>query len=162
MAWILAHWDTLASLVAFVVAFLKARKNKAVAAFLVSKVDTLATKEDREAIKADAIKAKVEGTLAPIVAKVTKGKGGGILGLVKGLLPVLALVVLSGCQTPEAGRSTAPAEGLKIELYNCTGCTVEVRGDGTGTATAAPSSEAKQESTQTTSTSATIPAKVGP
>jgi hypothetical protein len=86
MEWALAHWETLAAVVAFLVAGVKAYRRGQVAAFLVEKVQGLSTKEDREAIKADAIKAKVETVLAPIVAKVTKKQGGGIVGLVKGIL----------------------------------------------------------------------------
>ena len=157
MEWILAHWETLAAIVAFVVAAVKAKKNGTVAAFLVSKVEGLASPEDRKAIGADALKAKVEGTLAPLVRKVTKGEGGGMLGLLKGLLPVLALVALSGCATGEAGRSQAPASGITIEAREGSTVTVNITGDANGRGMAAPESEATQTATTSVTPTVTVP-----
>ena len=85
--WIVAHIETVLAVVAFVVAGLKARKAGGLNEFLVSKIDGIATKEEKEAIKAQSVAIGVEKVLAPVVKKVTKGDGGGVLGLIKGLIP---------------------------------------------------------------------------
>ena len=71
MEWIIAHWDALAAAAAFLFAGWKAWRAGSLNAFLVSKIEVIATKEEKQAIKADAIKTGAEALLSKVVKRVT-------------------------------------------------------------------------------------------
>lgn len=108
MQWILDHIETVLSLVAFLVAGWKARKSGALNTFLVKKVEGLADPADKEAIKAEAIAAGVQGVLGKVVANAglsSKEKPAALAKkALQTLLPVfLGAVLLGGC-----GKSVEP------------------------------------------------------
>ena len=109
MAWITAPWETLVSIAAFLWATWKAWKRGTLNTFLVTKVEGLATKQEKDAIKADAIGAGVQGVLGKVVANAglssTKTPATGVKKLAQVILPLLlGAVLLGGCVSIEPYR----------------------------------------------------------
>ena len=65
----------------------------------------------------------------------------------------------SGCSTPEAGRSQAPASGITIEAREGSSVTVNITGDANGRGQSAPESAATQTATTTVDATASVPVK---
>lgn len=107
--WILAHIDSILAVGAALLGAYKAYKAGTLNAFLAKKVEGLADPADKEAIKAEAIAAGVQGLLGKVVVNAglsSKKKPAGIVGKALGaVLPlVLGAVLLGGCSAVEPYR----------------------------------------------------------
>lgn len=91
MDWILAHWETIASIAAFLLAAWKAWRAGTLNTFLVQRVEGLAKQEDKDAIKAQAIGAGLSAILGKTVVNAglsSKEKPAGVAKkIVQAILP---------------------------------------------------------------------------
>ena len=126
LEWVTNHIETLLSLVAFLVAGWKARKAGVLNTFLTQKVDGLAEPADKEAIKAEAVKAGVQSLLHRTVVNAGLSSSQKPAGVAKKvlqtLLPVaLGAVLLGGCATNSAAYKDAlvrfQTTGKAVELH---------------------------------------------
>lgn len=116
LEWIEENAATIVAVIGFLIAGWKAHRRGALAAFLVERADGIATKDEKAGIKSEAINAGLEGTLNPIVRRVTKGDSGGVVGFVKRLLLPVLLLAVTGCALPTAGQATSPVDArFRIE-----------------------------------------------
>lgn len=106
--WIIDHVETVLAVVAFLVAGWKARKNGVLATFLTTRINGIATPEDKAAIKAEAIEAGVQTLLHKTVvnAGLSKEKPAGLAKkALQTVLPLLlGAVLLGGCKSIEPYR----------------------------------------------------------
>lgn len=106
LAWILEHKETVLAVVAFLVAGWKAWRAGTLNTFLVERVEGLASKQDKDAIKAQAIGAGIDGLLGRVVVNAglsSKAKKPGVLKkVVQTVLPLLlGAVLLGGCASSD-------------------------------------------------------------